>query len=139
MPKKTTQAIIDSNNDYIITVKKNQPSLHKLLEEKSSCFLAIDRDIQEEKSKGRETKVTVEVWDDLSCVKSIIRVIRSGKREGKPYEERIFYLSSLYQFFKYQLQILPSERKSRAEGCVVILSRIGITYYFLLITYLASF
>jgi hypothetical protein len=87
LPKKTTQAIIDSNNDYIITVKKNQPSLHKLLEEKSSCFLAIDRDIQEEKSKGS----------------------------------------------------LPSERKSRAEGCIVILSRIGITYYFLLITYLASF
>jgi predicted transposase YbfD/YdcC len=65
--------------------------------------LAIDKYIEEEKSKGRETKLTVEVWDDLSCVnqnywrgvKSIIRVIRFGKREGKPYEEKIFYLSSL--------------------------------------------
>jgi predicted transposase YbfD/YdcC len=73
------------------------------LEEKSYYSQAIDKDIQEEKSKGRETKVTVEVWDDLSCVnqnywrgvKSIIRVTRFGKREGKPYQEKIFYLSSL--------------------------------------------
>jgi predicted transposase YbfD/YdcC len=49
LPKKTTQAIIDSNNDHIITVKKNQLSLYKLLEEKSDYSQAIDKDIQEEK------------------------------------------------------------------------------------------
>ena len=35
MPKKTVEAIIESNNDYIITVKRNQPKLHDSIREKT--------------------------------------------------------------------------------------------------------
>jgi hypothetical protein len=103
LPKKTTQIIINRKNDYIIAVKKNQKKLYELLELKRQTTQPVEASISSELSRGRAIDRTVELFDDLSCinqeywrgVKSIISVTRRGKRSKKPYEERVYYLSSL--------------------------------------------
>lgn len=102
MSKKTLAVIIESKNDYLVAVKKNQPNLYKSLENKSNTEEPVDRDISEEKNRGRTIKRTVEVYDNLSQinqrywrgVQSFIKVVREGKRDGKPYHETVYYLSS---------------------------------------------
>jgi predicted transposase YbfD/YdcC len=103
LPKKTLATIIDSNNDYIIAVKKNQKKLYELLENKSLINEPVSLDISQEISLGRDVKRTVKVYDDLSCLnldywkgtKSLICVTREGRRGSKPYYQKVFYISSL--------------------------------------------
>jgi predicted transposase YbfD/YdcC len=103
LSKKTTQIIIDSQNDYLVTVKKNQKKLYELLELKRQRTQPVDVSISSELSRDRTIKRTVEFFDDLSCinqeywrgVKSFICLTRKGQRGGKAFEEKVFYLSSL--------------------------------------------
>lgn len=103
MSKKTTQIIIESQNDYIIAVKKNQKKLYDLLELKRKTTPVASLNISSSLSRGRTINRTVEVFKDLSCInqnywrgiKSLICVSRRGKRGQKDYEERVYYLSSL--------------------------------------------
>lgn len=86
-----------------MAVKKNQSKLYKLLEEKVKTEKAASGDCCHEVSRDREITRTVEVFEDLGCInqiywrgiRSIISVTRQGKRAGKPYSERVFYISSL--------------------------------------------
>jgi len=103
LPKKTTEIIINGKNDYIVAVKKNQIKLYKLLEEKTKTQIPVSETYEHEVNRDREITRRVEVFEDLGCInqiywrgiKSIICVNREGKRGGKPYQERIFYISSL--------------------------------------------
>ncbi len=103
MPKKTTEIIINSKNDYIIAVKKNQKKLYELLENKRETCESIDSDLSQELSRDRQINRRVEVWDDLSCInqnywrgiKSFICITRNGQIGSKPYQERVYYISSL--------------------------------------------
>lgn len=87
----------------MVAVKKNQINLYKILEEKTRSTKPISVSCDHDVSRGREIKRTVEVFDDRGCInqiywrgiKSIIRVTREGKRDEKPYIERVFYISSL--------------------------------------------
>jgi predicted transposase YbfD/YdcC len=110
LPKKTVKLIIEGENDYIITVKGNQPNLLSTVTELAESSVAIDTNLQAERLHGRSTTREVTVYPippnlllDWVGVKSLIEVDRSGTRpQGKKsrrqivdYHERHFYLSSL--------------------------------------------
>jgi predicted transposase YbfD/YdcC len=100
--KKTVETIIESNNDYIIKVKKNQPKLQEAIRVQTEQETAIQVKVEKDTSKGRKVQRLVEVfappanidssWKD---VQSVIRVTRSGERDGKPYRTLSYYFSSL--------------------------------------------
>lgn len=100
--KKTVEAIVESNNDYIIKVKKNQPKLQEAIRVQSEQETAIQVNIEDDPSKGRKVQRLVEVFtppEDIDSswkgVESVIRVTRSGERDGKCYSTLSYYLSSL--------------------------------------------
>ncbi len=108
--KKTMQLIIDGNNDYIVTVKKNQLTLFKTAEKLVSSTQFTDEHRTDESMHGRTTTRLTQVYrilpqslPDWACAKNIIVVTRSGTRwEGKKsrrqlieFQEEHYYLSSL--------------------------------------------
>lgn len=102
MPKKTLETIIDSQNDYIVQVKKNQPKLYEALEEtiKTSQPVAVHQ--TKEKSRGRNEIRKAQLFlpidnipPDWPSLNSIIRVERFTFRDGKDHYEESFYISSL--------------------------------------------
>lgn len=100
--KKTVETIVERNNDYIIKVKKNQSKLREAIRVQTEQEIAIQVKIEEEQSKGRKVQRLVEVftpppnidssWKD---VQSVIRVTRSGERDGNAYSTLSYYFSSL--------------------------------------------
>lgn len=103
MPKKTTQTIIKSENDYVIGVKGNQKTLLKQIDKTTSDEAnIISISIIKEKSKGRLEKRIVSVSNNLDGIssqwvglKSIIRVERIVEEKAKKRKEISFYISSL--------------------------------------------
>lgn len=103
MSKKTVEVIIETNNDYVIGVKGNQPKL----KEKIQKNLAVEREIvsfnqRTERVKGRIETRTVYVSHNLTGIsknwvglKSIVRVERKRIIKGKIQAETAFYLTSL--------------------------------------------
>ncbi len=103
--KETTKKIIEKGNDYLITVKKNQRSLYKYLENISKTEKSFDQAITFDKSHGRKIERKVSVWENqenqadtivnkFSKVKSLIKVERKGIRGKKKYEQIVYYISS---------------------------------------------
>lgn len=74
-----------------------------MLETKREMGESVSEYTSEDSSRGRESRRTVEVFDNLSCIhqnywkgiKSFICVTRSGKRNHLPYHERVYYICSL--------------------------------------------
>jgi predicted transposase YbfD/YdcC len=110
LSKKTVELIVNGGNDYIITVKGNQPNLLKILTQLAHSSVAVDTNHHHEHLHGRSTTRQVTVYPipiDLLPhwigVKSLIEVDRSGTRpHGRKSRCRIvdshqrhFYLSSL--------------------------------------------
>jgi predicted transposase YbfD/YdcC len=108
--KKNVKLIIDGENDYIITVKGNQPNLMKIITNLAESSLAIDTNLHHERLHGRGTTRETKVYPippnllpEWAGAKSLIETDRSGTRpQGKKsrqqivdYHERHFYLSSL--------------------------------------------
>lgn len=100
--KKTVETIIEQGNDYVITVKANQPSLHQHLCTISQSDKPVSVYQQSEHSHQRCIERTVEVFDNVSGivenwvgVRRFIRVQRQGTRQGNPYQQVSYYLSSL--------------------------------------------
>jgi predicted transposase YbfD/YdcC len=101
-PKKTVQQIISSDNDYLIAIKANQGNLFKLLQAHFEQADSVSVDTQVERTRQRHTQriVTVfmppvEVDPAWVGVQRVVKVERSGTRSGKPFNETMFYLSSL--------------------------------------------
>jgi predicted transposase YbfD/YdcC len=100
--KKTVETIVESNNDYIIKVKKNQPKLQEAIRVQSEQETALQVNIEDDTSKGRKVQRLVEVfappanldsrWKEVG---SVIRVTRAGERDGKCYSTLSYYFSSL--------------------------------------------
>lgn len=100
-PKKTVEQIINSGNDYVIAVKKNQPKLYEWMQnqfEQRSPESVID---QIEHTRDRITQRTVSVLNasvgfDVAWVgvERLIRVERTGRRGTQPLHETMFYISS---------------------------------------------
>jgi predicted transposase YbfD/YdcC len=100
--KQTVEQIIDSGNDYLIAVKGNQPNLHQELDTQFEQAVEMDTAIQTDSSHGRQVQRSVSVLTPTAGidpawvgVQRIIKVERTGIRERKPFEEKVFYLSSL--------------------------------------------
>lgn len=99
--KATIRAIFDSQNDYLITVKKNQKSLYEKLETRAKISSPLSQQRSEETSHGRKIVRTVSVFDVPEKLQQpwkysqcFIQVKRSGMRGVKPYEQTAYYLSS---------------------------------------------
>jgi predicted transposase YbfD/YdcC len=102
LPKKTTEVIVDSGNDYVIGVKKNQPKLYEQISatiadhtRQSSSFITMER------NKGRTELRNTMVSDCLDGispewkgVKQLIGVHRIVKEKGKTREEMAYFISS---------------------------------------------
>jgi predicted transposase YbfD/YdcC len=102
IPKKTVAQIIDSGNDYLITVKGNQPKLFEQLQTQFEQASPASIDQQTEQTRDRHTQRTVSVLDTVVGldpqwlgVQRLIRVERVGTRANQPYQETMFYISSL--------------------------------------------
>ncbi len=94
--------IVEGGNDYIVTVKGNQPTLLAQLETKAQHTQPSQRFADVDKTRGRITCRIVNVFNDLSSIaldwvglKSLIQVERIGIRQGKPYQQTNYYISSL--------------------------------------------
>lgn len=100
--KKTTQLIVEHGNDYVIAVKGNQPKLYHELQAVSGENQPALRFTDVEKNRNRITCRIVSVFDDISKIdgdwsgiKSLVQVDRIGIRQGQPYQQTNFYISSL--------------------------------------------
>ena len=90
--KKTTKLIIEGGNDYVITVKGNQPRLLAKLKTITESQKPWERFVDVEKNRGRTTCRIVSVFTDLCGIdidwvglRSLIQVERIGIRSGKKY------------------------------------------------------
>lgn len=96
------QLIVEQGNDYLVTVKGNQPKLLASLKSAFETAPALKTQRQFENKHGRQVERLVSVLpapDEIDPlwvgVKRIIRVERSGSRAEQPFQETMFYLSSL--------------------------------------------
>lgn len=101
MPKKTTEVIIASGNNYTIGVKDNQPTLLKNIKEVISSEKPTDTTANIEKNRGRVELRETMVFDapeylakDWKGIKKIIQVERTTRRGEKVSEETAYFISS---------------------------------------------
>ena len=100
--KKTTKLLIEGGNDYVITVKGNQPRLLGQLKTIAETQKPCERFVDIEKTRGRITCRIVKVFTapkdivlDWEGVQSLIQLERIGIRSGKKYLQTNYYISSL--------------------------------------------
>ena len=100
--KKTTKLLVEGGNDYVITVKGNQPRLLTQLKTIAEDQKPCERFVEIEKARGRITCRIVKVFTELKNinfdwvgVQSLIQVERIGIRSGKKYLQINYYISSL--------------------------------------------
>ncbi len=100
--KKTIQLIVEHGNDYVITVKGNQPKLFHQLKAVAKENQPAERFTDVEKTRNRITCRIVNVFDDIckidsewSTVKSFVQVERIGIRVW----EALSTNQLLHQFF----------------------------------------
>lgn len=101
-PKKTVAHSINSGNDYVMTVKGNQPTLFEQLKRQFEQAPPLSVDRQTEQTRDRKTQRTVSVLDTVIGldpqwvgVQRLVQVERVGTRANQPYQETMFYISSL--------------------------------------------
>ncbi len=100
--KKTTKLIVEGGNDYVITVKGNQPRLLKQLKTITETQNPWEQFVDIEQARGRITCRIVKVFTELKNidpdwvgVQSLIQIERIGIRSGKKYLQTNHYISSL--------------------------------------------
>lgn len=111
--KKTVELIVEQGNDFLITVKKNQPKLYSALETAFEENPPASVERQRQQAHGRDIERVVSVLlppDDIDLqwvgIKRIIKVERSGTRGKKPFEETMFYVCSLEKDAPFLAQLI---------------------------------
>lgn len=101
-PKKTVQQIVESGNDYLIALKANQGKLFEAVQVhfEQSHPLSVTPQVERTRDRQIERIITVlppppSIDPAWVGVQRVVKVERKGTRAGKPFEEVIFYLSSL--------------------------------------------
>lgn len=101
MPKKTVKTILESGNQYVIGVKKNQKSLYKYIEEHARQR-AIGSCSEMEFNKGRFERREIRAYKidgDIALkwpgAKQFIQVNRMVKEKGKESRETAYFISSI--------------------------------------------
>ena len=85
------EAIVSSDNDYLIKVKANQPKLYQQIETQSLTQIPVQKYVEHERTRDRDSNRIVEVyevpenidplWIGAGCV---IKVERNGTRGSEP-------------------------------------------------------
>lgn len=101
-PKKTVEQILESSNDFVITVKGNQPKLYQHLQAQFQRQEAHSVADQTEQVRNRITRRTLSVLETVEGldiawhgVQRLVRVERTGIRGVEATYETMFYISSL--------------------------------------------
>lgn len=96
------KTIVESKNDYVVKVKKNQPNLLKAIKETVENSIPADFFKTEEKSRGRYEKREISVFnpsenipDGWAELNRIIYVERHFKTPEKLHQSRSYYISSV--------------------------------------------
>jgi predicted transposase YbfD/YdcC len=99
--KKTVKIIIESDNDYIITAKRNQPKLHDSIKEKTKTQ-PEDAFSWKQKGHGHPVSCRIKIWKAPSSMtkqwtglSKVISVTRKGVRNGKKFSGETYYITSL--------------------------------------------
>lgn len=102
MSKKTVARLVAQGNDYLITVKGNQPKLMQQFQEACTHLTAESQTVDLDTSHGRVVQRTPKVFSapptltrTWSEARSLVVVYRQGRREGCSFATTSFYLSSL--------------------------------------------
>ena len=100
--KKTLHQIVKQGNDYLVCVKANQQRLCRGIQQQSKTQQPLSCYHEHEQKHGRSTTCTVNVFDGVAAfghewvgIQSAIVVQRCGYRDGKPFDERQSYISSV--------------------------------------------
>jgi predicted transposase YbfD/YdcC len=100
--KKTIKTIIEQGNDYVITVKANQKLLYQRVCAITQDCMPVDVYVHSERGHHRLIQRTIEVFDCLAGIaqdwlglRRLVRVQRQGTRNGKPYTQQSYYITSL--------------------------------------------
>lgn len=99
--QRTTQTIIESQNDYLITVKANQVKLYNRLKNLAESETPLSFYEEKDASHGRTVTRKVSVYEGQSVghqnyphLQSFMKVERQGIRGKKAYQETLYYISS---------------------------------------------
>jgi len=101
MPKKTVEAIVESNNHYVIQVKGNQPSLFRELQRIIVEEPPLDYYEEHEKDHGRHSSWYVRTFDashspkanEWKNLRSVIHVHKRTFKKGKESHNDRLYIS----------------------------------------------
>ena len=94
MSKKTVKIIIESDNNYIITVKRNQPKLHYSIKEKTK-IQPEDAFSWKQNGHGHSVSCRIKIWEAPSSMtgqwtglSKVISITRKGIRYGEEIQWR---------------------------------------------------
>lgn len=94
--------IATGGNDYLISVKANQGTLYRQLVQQAQSALPRERIEQSDTGHGRAIQRTVSTFDLADSLKvkwsgaqQSVHIRYAGQRQGKPYQEDLYYLTSL--------------------------------------------
>jgi len=102
LPKKTTQLIIDSGNEYVIQIKRNQSKLYQVVKNMIHSHSANKLYHTREKSRGRQEYRKIAVFAKPSGLseewKGVARVLHVERKRTHQKETEIshsYYITSL--------------------------------------------
>ncbi len=94
--------INSQGNDYLISVKANQGTLYRQIVQQAQTALPRTQITQTETGHGRTIQRTVSTFDladnlkqKWSGAQQSVHICYVGQRQGKPYQENLYYLTSL--------------------------------------------
>lgn len=124
--QQTTQTIIESKNDYLITVKANQIKLYNRLKYLAKVEKQISRYQEIDQSHGRQIRRIITVFEvekiphkNYPHLQSFIKIDSKGVRGNKKSEETLYYISS---------QLLQSEIFAEKSSSLTNLWWLDLTY-----------
>lgn len=104
MLKKTVQLLHTQGNDYVIGVKANQKLLHQQLQALAQSESVFSVHLETEQTRNRQTTRIASVFPLPDDVKAVwvgaqhgVEVRRQGTRQGVPYQEHRYYITSWTQ------------------------------------------
>lgn len=100
--KKTLHQIVKQGNDYLVCVKANQQRLHRGIKQQAKTQQPLSQYQEHKQGHGRSTNWHVSVFDGVAAfghewagIQRCIVVQRHGYRDGKPFDQRQYYISSV--------------------------------------------
>jgi len=99
--KKTVELIHRQGNDYVISVKANQKRLYEQLQHLAHTPAVDSVHLHTEQTRGRQTTRIASVFALPESLKQVwsgaqqgVEVVRQGHRQGVPYREQHYYMTS---------------------------------------------